>query len=615
MSNSLQWPAAFALCGVSCISPIAGAEPLALDDQLVTATRTEQSVSQSLASVSVLDRAEIERSQAKSVPELLRRLPGVSLANNGGPGKTTALFMRGTESDHVLVMIDGVKVGSVTAGSTAFQDLPVELIERIEVVRGPRSSLYGSEAIGGVIQIFTRKGDRQGFKPYASAGYGSHDSHEGSAGVSGGDGRGWFNLGVSSLDTDGIDAKENGVSGSEPDRDGYRNLSGSLRAGYRFDNGLELDGTLLQAKSHNDFDAVNSRRTSGFDANADGEQKVVGGRARFAPLDPWLVTLSAGRSEDKSDAYQDGRFYSRFDSRRDTASWQNDLTLAAGHTLTLGYDWQKDEVNGDTDYAVDSRDNKGWFAQYLGSHGRHDWQMSLRRDDNEQFGTHDTGNIGWGYALTDALRFTASYGTAFKAPTFNELYFPDYGNPDLDAETSRSIEVGLSGEHGWGHWGLNAYRTRIDDLISYDSRLQAPNNIDEAEIRGLELLLGSQWLGWDWNANASLLDPENRASGANHGNDLARRARQLFNLDVDRRFGDLALGATLHAEGHRYDDVANTRRLSGFATLDLRGEYWLTEEWRLQARLSNLLDADYQTAFGYEQPGTAVFFGVRYQAL
>ncbi|MCF3989413.1 TonB-dependent receptor plug domain-containing protein, partial [Pseudomonas aeruginosa] len=215
MNRVFLTPAAVALCGASSLSL---AEPVSLADQVVTATRTAQTASQSLAAVSVIDREDIERSQARSVPELLRQVPGVSLANNGGFGKNTTLFLRGTESDHVLVLIDGIKVGSASAGLTAFQDLPVELIERIEVVRGPRSSLYGSEAIGGVIQIFTRRGDGQGAKPFFSAGYGTHQTLEGSAGVSGGAGNGWYSLGVSSFDTAGINTKRAGTAGYEPDR-------------------------------------------------------------------------------------------------------------------------------------------------------------------------------------------------------------------------------------------------------------------------------------------------------------------------------------------------------------------------------------------------------------
>ncbi|WP_121305210.1 TonB-dependent receptor domain-containing protein, partial [Pseudomonas aeruginosa] len=206
-------------------------------------------------------------------------------------------------------------------------------------------------------------------------------------------------------------------------------------------------------------------------------------------------------------------------------------------------------------------------------------------------------------------------------PTFNELYYPDYGNPDLDAETSRSLEVGLSGTHGWGHWAVNAFRTNVDDLIGNDPRPAPgrpwgqPNNIDEARIRGVELVLGSQWLGWDWNANATFLDPQNRSGGVNDGNELPRRARRMFNLELDRRFERLSLGASVHAEGRRYDDPANKVRLGGYATLDLRSEYRLNDEWRLQGRIANLFGANYETAYGYNQPGQAVYLSVRYQAL
>lgn len=601
----------------------AGRRALELDEQVVTATRSEQPVRASLAATTVIDRAAIERSQASSVPELLRKVPGVTLSNNGGPGKNTTLFMRGSESDHVLVLIDGVKVGSVSAGLTAFQDLPVELIERIEVVRGPRSSLYGSEAIGGVIQIFTRKGHGDGAaKPWFSAGYGTHDSYQGSAGVAGGDEQAWYNLGVSSQDTDGINAKKPERFDSsiyEADSDGYRNVSGNFRAGYKFDSGLELDGSVLRTKAHNDYDGIyddwDTGSRIGFRSNADVNQTVLGGRARYSPLEPWTVTLQIGRSDDKTSDYRDGIFDTRIDTRRDSAAWLNDLSLADGHTLTVGVDWQHEQVSSNKEFGGDSRLNKGWFAQYMGEYGQQDWQLSLRRDDNEQFGTHDTGSAAWGYAFTDELRFSLSYGTAFKAPSFNELYYPNYGNPNLDAETSESFEMGLFGQYGWGHWSANLFRSHVDDLIAYDSVIQGPSNIGKARIDGLELVLGSQWLGWDWNANATFLDAENRDHGSNAGNELPRRPQQSFNLDLDRRIGRFGLGATLHAEGRSYDDLANRNKVAGYATLDLRGEYWLNEEWRLQAKVTNLLDADYETALDYNQPGQAVFFSVRYQAL
>lgn len=611
-------PAACALLGVcSFLTLAARAEPLSLSETVVTATRTAQSAQQSLSAVTVLDRQQIEQSQASSVPELLKKVPGVTLANNGGPGKSTSLFMRGTESDHVLVLVDGIKIGSATSGGAALQDLPLELIERIEVVRGPRSGLYGSEAIGGVVQIFTRKGRDGAPKPYFSAGYGSDNTYTGSLGVSGGQGAAWYSLGLSGAKTDGINVKPETTSGYEADDDGYQNVSASLRAGYRFDNGLELEINVLQARSENEYDSVSRSRTSGFDAHAEGESRVMGVRARYSPLESWEMTLQAGRGEDNSDAYQDDAFYSRFNTRRDSFSWQNDLSLALGHTLTLGVDYQDDRIDSSMDYAEDARDNTGVFLQYLGEQGRHDWQLSLRRDDNEQFGEHDTGNIGYGYALSGALRARVSYGTAFKAPSFNDLYYPNYGSPDVKEETSQSLEVGLTGQHGWGHWEANAFRTEVSDLIAYDSSTGSPGNVDEAVINGVELGVGSQWLGWAWNANYSYMEPENRTQGVNRGKLLVRRAKQVGNLDIDRRFGAFFVGTSLHIEGHRFDDAANSdaKRLAGYATVDLRGEYRLTPQWRVQAKVTNLFDSEYETAMGFNQPGRGAYLSVHYQAL
>jgi vitamin B12 transporter len=587
-----------------------------LDPIIVTATRTAQTADASLAAVTVITREELERRQAQSVQDLLRGLPGVDIANKGGPGKATSVFLRGTESDHVLVLIDGVKVGSASTGATAFQDIPVEQIERIEIVRGPRSSLYGSEAIGGVIQIFTRKGGGAA-KPFFSLGGGSYRTRNASAGISGGGERGWYNLSASGIDTEGFNACNGkpspggaGCFTVEPDADGYRNRSGALRTGYRFANGVEVDAHLLRATGHTEFDG-------GFVNESQSVQQVLGGTLRFSPLDSWQLTLATGRSRDESDNFKDGAFMTRFNTERDSVSLQNDVALAADQLFTLGADYQDDRLDSTTAYAAGTRDNprdnKGLFAQYQGAFGTHEAQLSLRRDDNEQFGNRATGGAAWGYALRTDLRLTAAYGNAFKAPTFNELYYPGYGNSGLRPETSRSVELGLSGQSAWGRWSLNAYETRVDDLIAYDAALSAPNNIDQARIRGLEAVLGTRLDGWDLNANITLLDPENRSSGANDGNVLPRRARQSLRVDADRQFGPYAFGATLLAAGRRYDDLANTRELGGYATVDLRTEYAFAKDWRVQARIENLFDKDYETAAFYNQPGRSLFATLRYQ--
>lgn len=576
----------------------------------VTASRIEQDAADTLAAVSVITREQIERSQASSLPELLRGAAGIGVTTSGGLGTATSLFLRGTNSDHTLVLVDGVRVGSATTGMAALQDLAPEQIERIEIVRGPRSGIYGSEAIGGVIQIFTR-GAGAATRPYASLGAGSERTYTSSAGISGRAGEGWYALGASSLNTRGFNACRGkpspggaGCFTDERDRDGYRNLSASLRAGQRLGARGEVDVHWLRAEGRSEFDGS-------FVNQGSFVQDVIGARLRGAPLDFWRVTLAGGRSRDESDNFLDGRRRSSFDTQRDSLSLQNDFIIPGDGTLSAGIDYAKDRVHSTTDYDVTSRDDTGVFVQYLGGIGALQLEAAWRSDDNEQFGRHDTGHAALGYRVTHALRASLSYGTAFKAPTFNQLYYPGYGNPALRPEESTSFEAGLDGRLAQGNWSLRAYRTRIDDLIAGFPVA----NIASARIAGLEAAMTKQWDGWTLAGNVSLLDPRNRAPGANHDKLLPRRAKHLLNLDLDRDWGALRTGLTLHAEGRRYDDTANRVALGGYATLDLRAEYRLARDWRLQARVANLFDKRYETAAFYNQPDRSVMVTLRWQPL
>ncbi len=604
--NLSRLPAAVLL--LAC-QPVAAAEPAPV---IVTATRTAETADETLAPVTVITRADMERTQAQTLQDVLRHLPGVTVANNGGAGKSTSVFLRGTESDHVLVLVDGIEVGSATTGTAAFQHIPVEQIERIEIVRGPRSSLYGSEAIGGVIQIFTRRGGA-GHRPWLSLGGGSYRTATAAAGIGGGDRRRWFSLAANGIDTGGFNACDGkpspggaGCFTIEPDRDGYRNLAASARAGLRLDNGLELEARVLRSEGTTAYDGS-------FVNESEAVQEVLGTTLRFAPAENWLVSVVGGRSRDLSDNFKDGTFKSRFDTVRDSLSWQNDFTVGTTHLVTAGIDYQDDRVAGTTAYTVTSRDNKGAFLQYQASLDRHDLQVALRRDDNEQFGRYTTGSLAWGLALDAGLRVTAGYGTAFKAPTFNELYFPGYGNAALQPEKSETIELGLRG-HGTGaRWTIDLFETRIDNLIAFDSAIFAPNNIARARIRGLEATVATRAAGWHLTAALTLLDPESRSGDANDGNLLPRRARESLRLDADRDLGNYTLGVTVTGAGTRYDDLANTRRLGGYATVDLRLDCALAPHWRLQGRIENLLDKDYETAAFYNQPGISLYLTLRYQ--
>jgi vitamin B12 transporter len=582
-----------------------------LDQVVVTATRTPVAVRDVLAAVEVIDRDEIERSQARSLPDLLRGRAGISIGNQGGLGKLTTLFVRGSESDHVLVLVDGVRMGSATSGLVSFQDLPVELIDRIEIVRGPRSSLYGSEAIGGVIQIFTRR-DAGAPAPHFSIGAGSHDTYEASSGFGGRIGRGWFGADYSRQQTRGTNAcrgyfnswsDAGGCFTNEPDRDGYTRDALSLRGGADLSDTLKADAQAMRAEGDNEYDGFYNRSTT--------VQQVLGGGVTWTPSQAASLRLQAGRDRDASNNYSGADFMGDFATDRDTASLQGDFTLTAGQRLSSGVEWQRDRVRGSTPYALTSRRDRAAFLQYQGDFGAFDVQASARHDDNEQFGGHSTGNLAFGYDLSRAWRITLGAGTAFKAPTFNELYYPFASNPLLAPERSRSVEAGLAWKGATSNLRMDLYQTHVDDLIAFDSVTFTPANVDRARLRGVEIGGDTTLAGWIANASVSLVDAKNRTQPGSTV-ELPRRSRGSARLDLDRGFGALRVGLTAAGEGARYDDFANAHRLGAFGTVDLRAEYAFDTAWTLHARVENVFDRRYETVEYYNQPGRGLFVTLRY---
>jgi vitamin B12 transporter len=584
-----------------------------LSPVIVTATRTAITADNALSSVTVITRADIERLQPLSVPDLLTGLPGVSFANSGGYGQQTSLFLRGTNSSHTLVLIDGVRIGSVGNGLPAFEQLPVEQIERIEIVRGPRSSLYGADAIGGVIQIFTRRGSRDGgLLPSFSLTAGSNHLLRGQAGVSGGNEHAWYNLALGAQYTRGINSCRVGAGEvfagcftDEPDRDAYRNQNLSANGGYRWDNGAQLSGTWLRSLGEIHFDGSFQNRSRTV-------QQAAGSAFSINPLQAWKTTLSVGQNLDRYDNYENQAFVGYIYSRRNQASWQNDISVADNQLLTLGLDWQGEHIDSDTGFLASRRNNTGGYAQYQGTFGRNEVQLSARRDHNGQFGNHNTGAAAWGYHFDGGLKLSASYGSAFHAPTFNDLYYPfGSGNPALKPEKSRSAELGLGQQLTAWNWALNAYQTRIDRLITLDGNF-VPQNISKARIRGVEGQLGVNLDGWQLQGYLTWLQPRNEDGGPNDGNVLPRRPGRTARVDLDRRFGAFGVGATLNAAGRSYDDAANRHPLGGYATTDLRASWHFSADWQVEARLSNVFDRDYETVWYFNQPGRSAFLTLRY---
>ncbi len=599
--HSLGRCVAAALCCVSAAALADGAAPTTLDQIVVTATRTAQTEDATLAPVTVITRADIERLQPASLQDLLGDTPGMAISNQGGPGKVSAMFLRGTNANQVLVLVDGIRVGSATAGTTPIQQIPVDQIERIEIVRGPFSSLYGADAIGGVIQIFLRHAPGT-FTPNASAGIGSYDHWKASAGFSAAGQRGWLSLQAAHEQTKGINACRSGAAelfvacfADQPDRDGFHNRSLTLNGAYTFSDRWSADGMALRTQGLNKYDGS-------FSDSDRYSTQVLGGQLHYQPGEAVRLSLRAGTSTD-FDADDLGSVnVDHFNTRHTLGSFQADIA-AAGGLLTAGLDWQRDHVASDTPFAVNTRTDRGLFAQYQHSFGAQSLQANVRRDDNSQFGGKTTGSVLWGWDFARDLRVTASWGTAFHAPTFNDLYYPGFSNPDLRPESSRNFDVGLRGTPAWGHWSLDVYRNEIRDMLALNSAF-VPENIDRARITGLEGVIGGKLAGWDLRATATLLNAVDDArGGAWEGRRLPRRPRQSARFDADRDFGRFSVGASVYLNAPAWDDITNRNRLGGYALANLRAGWNFSRDWKLQLALNNVFDKDYETAYYYNQPG------------
>ncbi|MEW4982698.1 MAG: TonB-dependent receptor [Cycloclasticus sp.] len=584
------------------------------DTMIVTATRTAQTADETLASVSVVTKEDIDTFQFKTVAEAINSLPGVVIANSGGLGKQTSIFLRGTESNHTQILLNGVKLATNAFGMPQIEHIPLNLIDRIELVRGPQSGLYGSGSIGGTIQIFTKKGSGKA-TPHMSVGFGTHDTKEATFGVSGGNASTWYSLSGGYTQTNGFNSCDGrsgvlfiGCFATEPDNDAYRNTNSSIRVGHSFSNTLAVEFFSLYSEGESEYD--------GYFNTTDFLQHTFGTTASFDVTDTWSIktTLSQGRLE----ADNEGAFATSFsDNQQDHFSIQNDIQLSDSHLLSVGYDYEDDKIETNNAFTVKNRNSNALFTQLLGEYGQHNYQIAIRAEDNEQFGSHTTGNIAWGTDLSDNLRLTASFGTAFVAPSLIDLYNPPFfgsptSNPGLDPERSKSYELGISGRHNAINWSANIYRTKIKDLITLDA-FWVPQNISEAVIKGLELQAGAKLAGVNVDGQFSWIDPEDRSGGVNDGNVLQRRAEQTFALNANKSFGDFSLASKVFISGRRFDNAANTRRIAGFTTVDLVGAYKVNKDLTAQVKVSNLFNEEYETVSGFNTDGTNIFFSISYQ--
>lgn len=572
------------------------------DLNTLTVTANRMPSDNVLAPTTVITRADIERLQINDLPSLLSRFPGIDMTMSGGLGKSSSIFMRGTNSDHVLFLVDGVKWFSATSGGAAIQDFPVSQIERIEIVRGPRSGLYGSEAIGGVIQIFTRE-SKPGFTPYGEVSVGSHNAQAVTAGATGGNASTSYNVTVNHSSTNGIDAREE----NDPDHDGYRNKSVSAKLSHQLTDDWSVGLNFLRAEADNEYDGF----TPTNDHTADTVQQVIGFNSDYKVTDNWSFQFQLSESRDQSEDFINNVSSGVFDTRHRLVSVNNLIDIAPGHLLNIGFDYEHDKVTSSNDYSEKSRDNRAPYISWQAEVDRFSWLLSARHDNNEAYGSKNTGTAEAGVYLTDNLQLVANVGTAFKAPTFNQLYWPDQGffvgNPDLKPEKSKSYGLGLIGNTDWGTWSVHSYHTDIRDLLIY--QFPTTENVDEAEIEGVEFDIATAILGWQVNFNAAFLNPEDKETDKT----LRRRAQRMANLHVDRQFGKWSTGASWKLVGHRYDDAANTNRLGGYGLLDLRLTYQFADDWSAKLSASNVFDKEYQTVPSYNSLDRTVMFTLSYQ--
>lgn len=580
-----------------------------LKDVVVTATRTAQPLTDALADVSLVDRETIERSGAQSLADVLVQLPGVEFTRNGGPAATTSLYLRGGETRHTLLLIDGVRVDSQSTGGAAWQALPLDQVERIEVLRGPAAAIYGSDAVGGVVQIFTRKGEGA-YSPSLSVGVGSHGTRSLNMGISGAQGMWDYALGLGRETSTGFNAQP----AANPDKDGHRRTTGSARLGLQVNRDHRLEATWLGSDGNSGYDAFASTK----DDRSLQTLSALGLTWQAKWSDAWRsrVTLTQGH-----DRYETTPSPYLTDTKVNTWLWHNEWQLGI-HQLTAALERREDRLTNASTTPTDTQRSQNALALGYGVKlGAHTVQLSVRRDDDSEFGARTTGNVGYAFALTPQWRVTASAGTAFRAPTLFQRYSM-YGVPSLKPEESNNRELGLKYAAQGHTFSAVAYQNRVTDLINYVSGPGACangvgafagcyGNTGKATYSGVTLAAGTRISQVGLNASLDLQDPKDDVTGKR----LARRAKRVLKLGADTQVAGWGLAGDVLLSGDRYNNATNTQRLPGYSVLNLSATKPLTRNLSLLVRLDNVADKDYQTVTGYATAGRTAFVGLKWSGL
>ena len=574
-----------------------------LRETVVSVTRSEQPLSDVVADVSIIDRATIERSGAGGLADVLARVPGVEFARNGGPGNTTSVFVRGAENRFTAVYLDGVRIDSQSTGGVSWESIPLALIDHIEVLRGPAAAVYGSDALGGVVQIFTRKGEG-GFAPTVGMGVGSRGTQKLDAGFSGSQGGFDYALGVAGERSNGFNSRP--VAGQNPDNDGYRSGAANANLGFQINPAHRLDATLLASSMNAQYDSS----TRFVDERNLNKLQTLGlvWKAKWTDAYTTRVTLT-----DSSSRYETVPSPYLTLTHLNGVLFQNELRLGA-HLLTATAEHRGDKLqNAPID--KDRFQNAlalGWGYQG----GAHTLQLNARHDRDSEFGGKPTGSAAYALALTPQWRATASAGTAFRAPTLYQR-FSEYGVASLQPESSRNFEVGLRYAQGSTRFSAVAYRSKVTNLISFSapgscvSSFGCYANTARAQYEGVTLAGQHRYGAVDVRASLDLQNPLDLDAGKQ----LARRARQHAVLGADTRVANWLLGAEVQLTGQRFSSPGETLSLPGYGLLNLTASTRVAKDWTLLLRGDNLANRGYQTVSGYATPGRTLFLGLKWAPL
>lgn len=593
-----------------------------LNDVVVTATRQPTKISDALMDVTIIDTAEIRRAgPITTVGELLGRQPGIEFRQSGAAGATSSVSIRGSNTNHVLLLVDGARVGSITNGAPTWEALPLEQIERIEIIRGPASSLYGADAIGGVVQIFTRRGEGA-MRPTLEAGYGTDATSALSAGLSGSHDAWRYALQVSDKRSDGFSAINNPKNAAwNPDRDGYQLSSSSGSLAYALSKEHELGLNFLYSDGWNRFDSGSRFSTPPADDYKMKETvKSLSLTSRNQWTELWSSTLRASRSTDDNRNLDNGRQTALFRSIQTQYQWQNDLRLPVG-TALLGIEHLEQRIDSDNNYTAASRSINSLLAGWGGRLGAHNLQLNVRQDENSQFGDKTTGLAAYGYQLNNEWRGNLSWGTAFKAPSFNDLYYPadawgNVSNPNLRPETAENHELALHYETAQHHVSLTGYRNKVKNLIQWapidpsfiTSSGYTPSNVASATLTGATLAYAGKLADYTLSGSVDWQNPKDDSLGKT----LIYRAKNTAKLALEHRVGSFDLGGEWQATSKRYTNTANTQQLGGYSLLNLTARYHLNQDWSIYARANNVFNRKYTLVKDFGTPEANLFIGVRY---